>query len=68
VAAALDAVENIALLNVLDGHVDQPWPGIAFGAASVKFLLLAVVVVYLVIGLLRLARRVPLESPAAPAE
>jgi hypothetical protein len=69
VAAALDAVENVALLQVLDGHIDQPWPGIAFGFAAVKFALLAVVIVYLVIGLLSLGRKVPTqESPAAPAE
>ena len=69
VAAALDAVENVALLMVFDGHTDQPWPGIAFGFASVKFLLLAVVIVYLVIGLLSLGSKVPLEeSPAAPTE
>ena len=67
VAAALDAVEDVALLVVLDGTVDQPWPGIAFGSASVKFALLAVVIVYLVIGLLlTLGRRVPAEeSPPA---
>jgi hypothetical protein len=64
-AAALDAVENIALLLVFDGHVDQPWPGIAFGFASAKFALLAIVILYLVVGVLGLGRRVPLEeSPA----
>ena len=36
-AAACDAIENVALLRVLDGHTDQPWPGIAFTFASVKF-------------------------------
>jgi len=67
VAAALDAVENVALLMVLDGNLDQPWPGIAFGFASVKFVLLAVVIVYLVVGLLlTLGRRAPVEeSPLA---
>ncbi len=50
VAAAFDAVEDVALLIVLDGNVDQPWPGIAFGFASMKFALLAVVIVYLVVG------------------
>ena len=58
VAAALDAVENVALLQVLNDHVDQPWPGIVFGFASVKFALLAVVVVYLVVGVARTAERV----------
>jgi hypothetical protein len=69
VAAALDAVENIALLMVFDGHVDQPWPGIAFSFASVKFAVLAVVIAYLAVGVLSLGRRVPLEeSPAAPTD
>jgi hypothetical protein len=38
-AAACDAVENGALLLILDGHTGQPWPAIAFGCASVKFAL-----------------------------
>jgi hypothetical protein len=62
VAAALDAVENVALLQVLSDRVDQPWPGIAFGFASVKFVLLAVVVLYLAVGLVRTAERVPTSS------
>ncbi len=49
-AAACDAIENVALLRVLDGHTDQPWPGIAFTFASAKFLLSAAVVLYAVIG------------------
>ena len=50
VAAACDAVENAALLQVLDGHTDQPWPGVAFTFASAKFLLIAAAVLYAVIG------------------
>ena len=49
-AAGCDAVENAALLRVLDGHTDQPWPGIAFTFASAKFVLIAVAVLYAVIG------------------
>jgi len=52
VGAACDAVENAALLRVLDGHTDQPWPGIAFTFASVKFLLLAAAVAYAIVGFL----------------
>jgi hypothetical protein len=64
VAATFDAIENIALLMVLDGHPDQPWPGIAFGFASAKFVLLAVVIVYLVAALaITSAQRVPVEKP-----
>ena len=50
--AACDAVENVALLRVLDGHTDQPWPGIAFTFASVKFLLMIAATLYAVIGFL----------------
>src|SRR5687768_1399206 len=57
-AAACDAVENAALLRVLDGHTDQPWPGIAFVFASTKFLLLAVVLVYVIVGFLLTLRNV----------
>jgi hypothetical protein len=49
-AAAFDALENVALLLVLDGRTDQPWPAIAFGFALAKWVLLAVVIVYLIAG------------------
>jgi hypothetical protein len=57
IAAALDALENVALLVVLDGHPDQPWPGLAFAFASVKFVLLGVVVLFVLGGLLATRRR-----------
>lgn len=52
VAAACDAIENVALLVVLAGETDQPWPGIASTFATVKFALLAIVLTYLVVGFL----------------
>ena len=48
--AACDAAENLALLRVLDGHTDQPWPGLAFAFASVKFLLMTAATLYIVVG------------------
>jgi len=57
IAAALDAVEDVAILLVLDGRTEQPWPAIAFGCSVVKFALLAVVIVYLVVGLMVTLRR-----------
>jgi hypothetical protein len=54
--AACDAVENAALLRVLDGHTDQPWPGIAFTFASVKFALLTAALLYAVVGFLMTLR------------
>ena len=64
VAAVLDAIENVALLQVLGGSIDQPWPGIAFGFASGKFVLLAVVVVYLLVAMVVLFRRTPAPESA----
>jgi hypothetical protein len=58
-SAACDAVENFALLRVLDGHTDQPWPGVAFTFASAKFLLTTVVLVYVVVGFALTLRRRP---------
>jgi len=66
VGAACDAVENAALLRILDGHTDQPWPGIAFTFASVKFALIAVAVLYAVIGFVLTLRasRGPSDAPS----
>ena len=61
--AACDAVENAALLQVLDGHTDQPWPAIAFTFASVKFLLIAVAVIYVIVGFL-----LTLRASAGPSD
>lgn len=65
IAAALDAIENVALLRVLGGQVDQPWPGIAFGFATVKFALLAMVIVYLLVAFLATLRK---REPAATTD
>ena len=61
-AAACDAIENVALLRVLDGHTDQPWPGIAFTFATVKFALSTAAILYAVVGFLLTLRR-----PASPS-
>jgi hypothetical protein len=57
VGAACDAVENVALLRVLDGHTDQPWPAIAFTFASFKFVLLIAASLYAIVGFLVTLRR-----------
>jgi hypothetical protein len=49
-AAACDAVENAALLLILDGHTGQPWPAIAFGFATVKFILAVTASLYALCG------------------
>lgn len=61
-AAICDALENVAILQVLGGRIEQPWPAIAYGFAAVKFALLAMVVVYLIVGGLLTLRRSGLES------
>lgn len=64
--AACDAIENLALLRVLDGHTDQPWPGIAFSFAAVKFALLIVTGLYIIVGFLLTlrGRRAASSTPA----
>lgn len=67
VGAACDAVENAALLRVLAGHTDQPWPGVAFGFAAAKFALtFAAALLFAMVGyLLTLVRgRASTRPPA----
>ena len=52
IAAACDAVENVALLLITYGHTDQPLPAVASGYATAKFILLGVTVLFLLAGLL----------------
>jgi hypothetical protein len=47
-AAACDYVENFALWMQLRGSVNDPWPGVAFTCASIKFLLIAAALCILV--------------------
>jgi hypothetical protein len=49
-AAAADAVENAALLAVVGGSTDQPWPGLAAGFAAIKFALSIAAVLYAAVG------------------
>lgn len=55
VAALCDVVENINLLLVLDGHADSAAPTIATLFAFAKFAALAIALIYLLAGLIRLA-------------
>jgi hypothetical protein len=55
-AAACDAVENAMLLVILAGHTGQPWPGLAFAFAAVKFALAASASVYALGGWLATLR------------
>jgi hypothetical protein len=49
--AAFDAIEDVGLLVALDGHGGDLAPGLAAVCASLKFLLIATVIVYLLAGL-----------------
>ncbi len=49
-AAALDAVENAALLTMLWGTVSAPWPLVSFWCAAIKFALVALGFVYAAYG------------------
>jgi hypothetical protein len=64
-AALCDAIENVALLIVLSNHPGQPWPALATGFATVKFVLLALAIAYLVIGWLSTLGGQRHPSPAA---
>jgi hypothetical protein len=58
IAAALDAVENIALATILLGGLAHPWPELARWCALFKFALIFIGLVYTFFGLVaRLAQR-----------
>jgi len=65
IAALADAGENVALLVVSSGHTSQPFPGIAFLFATIKFTLLAPVYVYALLGWLLTRRASGAERSAA---
>ena len=52
VAALFDAIENIALIKLLIGSNNKIYSSIAFYFASIKFLIIALGIVYIIIGLL----------------
>lgn len=59
VAAGLDAVENTALILIVFGSRAEGWLVLAWWCALVKFILVALVILYVLGGLgLRFARRV----------
>ena len=64
VAGACDAIEDAALLRVLDGHTDF-YPGVALVAAVGKFALAGLGVAYVILGAV-IGRRAP-ESEDEPA-
>ncbi len=46
-AALLDSIENIALIQLLKGHLEQIWASIAFCAAIIKFTFVGISILYL---------------------
>lgn len=49
-AAIFDAVENVALWRLLAGSVFDPWPGLAWWCAALKFGLIVLGLLYVVMG------------------
>ena len=49
-AGLLDAIENTALLQILHGRIQQPWPEIARACALPKFALVALGLLYALYG------------------
>jgi hypothetical protein len=65
-AGAFDAIENVAMLRVIDGHT-ATWPGVALYAAIPKFAITALGIAYVIAGALLgrgKAREAPAERPA----
>jgi hypothetical protein len=56
-AALFDVVENALWLLVLGGHLGEPAPLVATVCASFKFVLIAVAIVYSLVGLVVWVRR-----------
>jgi hypothetical protein len=56
-AAWSDAIENLALLLVLEDHTNQPWPGTAFTFAVIKFALAAPALLFAIVGWLSTAMK-----------
>ncbi|NOX64072.1 MAG: hypothetical protein GXP42_19370 [Chloroflexi bacterium] len=50
-AALLDAVENVALWRLLVGPVSEPWPGLAYWCANIKFALVGFGLGFALLGL-----------------
>ena len=64
-AALFDVVENIALWRLLVGPVSEPWPGLAYWCASVKFALVGFGLGFALLGLFA---RVRSPAPHTPTE
>jgi hypothetical protein len=65
-AAVFDYMENIALWIQLRGTIADPWPGIAFFCATLKFLLVAAALCVLVAALVVWIFRFRAERGPAP--
>lgn len=71
-AGAFDAIENVALLRVVDGHTEA-WPGVALYAAIPKFAITGVGLAYVILGVVvgrgeQAAEPEPEPKPESEAE
>ncbi len=56
-ACPFDAIENVSMLYMMNGHTRAPWPQVATLSAAIKFTLAAGAALFLVIGTIeRLAK------------
>jgi len=62
VAALFDTIENIALIKLLLGSNNSIFPTIAYYFASIKFVIIAIGIIYIIIGLLTALFQKGLES------
>ncbi len=63
-AGVLDAVENVALLQVLFGNVSPFWIRISFLSASIKFVLISIALIYMIFGFAFIMMRKVAARPA----
>ena len=49
-AAFFDVIENIALLQLIYGNLEQVWSSMAYYFAMMKFIILAIAIVYVLVG------------------
>ena len=62
IAALFDTIENIALIKLLLGSNNSIFPIIAYYFASIKFMIIAIGIIYIIIGLLTSLFQKELES------
>ena len=50
IAAGLDYIENVALIQLLLGSTNELWPTLAYWCATIKFVLIILAILYALLG------------------